>query len=110
MLDVRSAAGSLVSTESGDALYRRLMGDIEPDLLLSTAELDRKYAGEGEGPRKRRMERYRLALLEYLRRFEAHLFAQREGHRSAKTTLRAALEAQAGGDESGASARIDAMA
>ncbi len=45
--------------------YHSLMGSIEPDLLLSTAEREQKYADEAPQEKQQRMQRYEKAFLSY---------------------------------------------
>ncbi len=61
---------------NGDDLYNRLMGEIEPDLILPEQEREAKYAGESDTEKASRLKRYSDAIATYKVKYEEYQVQQ----------------------------------
>lgn len=79
---------------SGDELYREIMEGINPELLLSEAERESKFAGESQEQHKERVTRYASDIEEYKKQYAERQVAQSSDIRSFGNNLLHDFEAQ----------------
>ena len=91
---------------TGDELFAEIMGPIEPDLLLSEAEREAKYAGENAAENKARLAKYADAIKKYKQDYEKHQTTQTSEVRSFGNSLLKDFEAQ---DSAKESSQLDSL-
>ncbi len=84
----------------GDALYRQIMGGIEPDLLPETiGVLKEKYVGETPEQAQERAARYEKAFAEYDRQYAAFMERMETAVRAYEHAAVASIEREDRTDE-----------
>lgn len=85
---------------SGEEVYDRIMGGIEPDLTTANkALLETKYAGESDDEKKTRMERYTKAFEEYETQYAACMASMQQSVHNFERSARGSIEQDARTDE-----------
>ena len=98
-----------VHIPSGDELYNRLMGGIEPELMTDQLPLlEERYRGETPDDSKQRAKRYEQAFAEYDRQLRAYMDALTVKLRSHQRIAMSSAELGAKAEEEDAISAIEA--
>jgi hypothetical protein len=77
---------------TGDELFTKIMGNIEPDLVLAEAQREAKYVGQSDTERAARLKKYNSAIAQYKKEYSEMQVNQKANIRSFGNALRKDFE------------------
>ena len=77
---------------TGDELFPKIMGNIEPDLVLAEAQREAKYVGQSDAERSARLKKYNSAIAQYKTEYAEMQMQQKANIRSFGNALRKDFE------------------
>lgn len=93
MPDSTPATGKSFTLPSGQEIYDRIMGSIEPELVTDNLQtLDAAYPNEDPSDRKARYERYGKAFAEYKTTYDAWLKNLKDAMKAYKKAVAEAVQ------------------
>jgi hypothetical protein len=79
---------------TGDELFTKIMGNIEPDLVLAEAQREAKYVGQSDAERSARLKKYNSAIAQYKKEYSEQQAQQKADIRSFGNNFRQGIEMQ----------------